>query len=100
MTNKTLKDEAVSFTGKNLKNISELKSVSVDLVVYDFKDTNANGEEYEYKYIEIEDKQYRIPPSVLSSLKQILEKKPQLKTFAVSKTGEGLNTKYTVIPLE
>jgi len=33
-------------------------------------------------------------------LKAILEKKPDLKTFSVSKKGQGMNTVYTVIPMD
>ena len=32
--------------------------------------------------------------------KAIREEKPDLKTFKVKKTGEGLKTEYTIIPIE
>ena len=43
---------------------------------------------------------YRVPGKVLGDLKAILEKKPTLKKFAVSKKGTGIQTSYTVIPLD
>jgi len=48
----------------------------------------------------VDDEEYRVPTSVLKSLKVILEDKPDLKFFKVKKTGEGLKTEYTVIPSE
>ena len=44
---------------------------------------------------------HEIPPpnSVVATLKEILKKNPDLKRFQVAKTGEGLKTRYTVIPL-
>ena len=42
---------------------------------------------------------YKVPVSVLSALKEILEVKPELKLFKVIKKGEGLKTEYTTIPL-
>lgn len=63
--------------------------------------TNAETQEpYEYNFIEVNGEKYRVPDSVLNNLKAILEKKPNLKTFCVTKSGEGRLTKYTVIPLE
>ncbi len=96
----TLKKSALNYVPNTPKKITELKQVSVDLVVQLHKDVNSAGEEYSYNYVEIDDEKYRVPDSVLKDLKSILEKKPTLKTFSVSKSGEGRNTKYTVIPLD
>ena len=49
--------------------------------------------------IVIDGEDYRVPVSVLKSLKAILEARPEVKNIKVSKTGEGLKTEYTVIPL-
>jgi len=35
----------------------------------------------------------------LKSLKAILEENPNLKDFKVKKSGTGMSTEYTVIPL-
>ncbi len=61
-----------------------------------FEDAEA---EFPFKYIEIEGEKYKVPISVLMNLKVILEENPNLKKFKVKKTGEGMDTKYTVIPL-
>jgi hypothetical protein len=44
--------------------------------------------------------EYRVPDSVLKALKDNLEVNPKLGWFKVKKTGEGLKTNYTVIPLQ
>ena len=96
----SIKDSAKSYVSKQTKNIAELKSVEVDLALLDGKGKDQTGKEFTYKYIEIDGDEYRVPDKVLKDLKAILEKKPTLKTFSVSKQGTGLNTAYTVIPLD
>ena len=96
----TLRTAAKTFVPKSAKNITELKSVDADLLIQTEVGTNSDGEEFSFNYIEIEGLKYRVPDSVLKDLKSILEKNPTLKTFCVSKTGEGRQTKYTVIPLD
>lgn len=98
--NQTIKESAMNYIPKSAKNITELQSVDVDLVLLKEKGIDIEGNPYEYNYIEQNGEKYRIPDSVQGALKEILKKKPTLKTFAVSKTGEGKLTKYTVIPLE
>lgn len=90
-----LKDEAKAYEPKaKVKNISELPSVETELVV--FHDEEA---EFPYSYIEVENERYKVPSSVLANLKAIFEENPNLKKFKVKKTGEGMDTRYTVIPL-
>jgi hypothetical protein len=83
-----------------MKNIADLEAVSVFQEFLKETRVNQEGKEYVVMYILIDGEEYRVPPSVLEQLKGILEEKPDLKTFKVKKTGEGLNTKYTVIQLE
>lgn len=96
----TIKEMSLIYRPKNYRNISELKSVDVTADIKLFVDKDESGEEYSYNYIEINGEKYRIPDSVLRDLKNVLEKKPNLRSFAVSKSGEGKQTRYTVIPLE
>lgn len=91
----TIKDEAKAYEPKQVNNISELSSVSTDMVLFEDKEA-----EFPYKYIEQDNQRYKIPTSVLGALKSILEDNPNLKRFKVKKAGEGMNTRYTVIPLE
>ena len=96
----TIKDAALTFEPKTTKNITELEKVPVALEIQTEEGVDANGEAYTYSYIELNDNRYRIPNSVVSTLKKILVKKPNLEYFAVTKDGEGRNTRYTVIPLD
>ena len=91
----SLKDTAINHETKSkVNNIADLQSVSTDLDVKE--DTEA---EFPYQYVEVEGLKYRVPGSVLANLKAILEENPELKKFKVKKTGEGMDTRYTVIPL-
>jgi hypothetical protein len=98
--NKTIKEHAMEYQPKTAKNITELKTVSVNLIPQIETGEDIDGKEYTYKYIEVNGEKFRIPESVLFNLKAIMEKKPTLQNFAVTKTGEGRSTKYTVIPLD
>ena len=96
----SIKDAALSYVPKSTRNIVELKSVPIDLVTFEETAKDQDGSEFTYKYIEVASEKYRMPDSVLKDLKAILSKKPTLKSFSVTKTGEGRNTRYTVIPLD
>ena len=95
-----LKDEAKAYVPEQTKNIADLKEVSVELNLEDREKIDNEGKPYKYKVIVVNGEDYRVPGKVLGDLKSILEKKSTLKTFSVSKKGTGLNTQYTVIPLE
>lgn len=98
---RTLKEEARGTTPPSkTKNIADLEAVSVDFLVKNDSFTNNENEEVNIKYIEVNADKYRVPQSVFNALNVILEDKPTLKTFKVKKTGEGMDTRYTVIPLE
>lgn len=99
MEQKTLKTEAQTYESHSVGNIADLPKVSTELAVEDREGTNDEGKTFSYKVIIVEDQEYRVPASVLKSLKAILEDNPNLKTFKVRKTGQGLATEYTVIPL-
>lgn len=96
----TIKDEAKTYESKQTKNIAELKEVTLDTAIFEEKAKDSNGVDFIYNYIEVDKERYRVPNKILSDLKAILEKKPTLTKFSVTKSGTGLNTKYTVIPLD
>ena len=96
----SIKESAKNFESKQTKNIAELKSVSVDLALMQRTAKDNNGAEFTYNFIEVDGEEYRVPDKILNDLKAILEKKPTLKSFSVSKQGSGINTRYTVIPLD
>ena len=94
-----LKDLANQYEPATTKNVSELGEVNINEEIVDetFKDNE--GKDFICHIIKRGKEKYRVPNSVLMQLKMILEKKPDLKKFSVGKTGQGLNTQYTVIPL-
>ncbi len=100
MAQKTLKEEAQDYVPQQTKNIADLPEVDVDLVLEDRTGKDKDQKEFSYKVIVVEGEDYRVPGKVLGDLKSIMEKKPGLKKFAVSKKGIGLNTQYTVIPMD
>ena len=90
-----LNEYAKAFEAKaKVNNIADLQSVSTELEVQ--TDSEA---EFPYDYVVVDGKNYRIPSSVVANLKAILEENPKLQKFKVKKTGEGMETRYTVIPL-
>lgn len=95
-----LNEAALNYVAPTTKNIADLDVVQTNLELLDRTGKDSTGEEFKYKVIIINDEEYRVPGSVLGNLKAILEQKKDLKTFKVTKQGSGMNTKYTVIPLE
>lgn len=98
---KSIKEEAQGFIPKQtkMKNISELPQVSVDLEIKEGKGIDEHDKEFSFKFVEINGERYRMPNIVLGLIKDILEENPNMQTFKVKKTGEGLKTRYTLIPL-
>ena len=92
----SIKEEANnSKTKSSVKNISELQSVDIDLLVQYEEST-----EFPYKYIEVNGVRYKIPKSVLDNLRIMLEDNPKMTKFKVKRTGTTKDdTRYTVIPL-
>ena len=94
----TIKEEAKAYQAPQTLNIADLDKVSVGIEVLSGEGKDKDGEEFKYKYAEIDGKQYRIAGSVLGGLKAILQKMPNLRFFSVLKQGTGMNTRYQVIP--
>ena len=95
----TLKEAAVAYEPPKTKNIADLEVIPTDLELIDREYSREDGTEFKIKVICIDNEEYRVPISVIKSLKAILEEKPNLATFQVKKTGEMLKTTYTLIPL-
>lgn len=98
----TIKEEAEGYEPKQTKTIADLEVVPINLVIKeDSFEVEENGEvkTVDQKVVTIEGEVYRVPNSVLKDLKVMLEDNPDLTSFKVKKTGEGMKTSYTVIPL-
>ena len=96
----TIKEEATAYEPQHTKNIAELEAVSMQQEIKKDTRKNKDGEEYSIAYVNVSGIEYRVPGSVLEQIQEILKEKPDLKTIKVTKKGEGMNTKYTVIQLE
>ena len=94
-----IKEEAQAYTAPQTKNIADLERVPIDLQIEEREFTKEDGTTFTIKVVVLNNEDYRVPISVLKSLKEIIKEKPDLKEFKVSKTGESLKTEYTVIPL-
>jgi hypothetical protein len=95
----SLKEEAKAYEPKQTKNIADLEQVPVELLVQTAKAEDKEGKTFEYRYVELNGEQYRVPPSVIAQLKEVLEARPDMLKFRVKKSGAGLNTKYNVVGL-
>ena len=96
----TIKESAKAYEPKKTKNIADLEVVRTDIDIKEETFNTGKEDEFTINTIVINDETYRVPDSVLKSLKAILQEKPELKTFKVVKSGEGFNTTYTVVSLE
>ena len=88
---------------KQTLNITELDKIDIDIPLLDdeFTFTNDKGQEetVKQKIIRVGGEKYKVPVSVLRQLKEQIKENPKLQYFKVKKSGEGLKTVYTVIPL-
>lgn len=89
----TLKDEA-KVSGP--KTVADLDILDLSLEVQDGAGTDSLGKPYSYQFVEVGNKEYRVPPSVLTQIKTILEKNPNCAKVQVMKEGEGLRSRYSV----
>ena len=94
-----IKQFAKEFEPQQMKNIADLEIVRADIEIHEEVRKNQDEEEYKVIFIIVEGEEYRVPPSVITQLKTLIEEKPDLKTFKVKKSGQGMGTKYQVIAL-
>jgi len=95
----SIKESANNYESTRTKNIAELTKVSTSLEIIERVFKEGTADEFRINVIVVEGNDYRVPSTVLSSLKEILAIKPDLEFFRVTKTGSDLQTKYTTIPL-
>ena len=97
----TLKQAAQNYKPQTTKNIADLPEVNIETMQLEDREGMDNeNKPFKYKVIVVDGEEYRVPGSVIGSIKGILDKKPTLKRVSVSKTGAGMQTRYTLIPLD
>jgi len=95
----TIKDMALNYVAP--PKIADLKEIAVDVEMFDDGEgvNPETDKSYSYSYIIVNDKQVRVPDSVITQLQEQLKANPTMRAFKVNKKGEGIMTKYTVIPI-
>jgi len=92
----SLKEEAIAYVQKQTLNVADLDKVDLSFPIEDRVGTDNEGKDFKYKVIVMNDQEYRIPNTVIEEIQKILKLKPETKAVKVSKTGAGLNTRYSV----
>jgi hypothetical protein len=96
----TIAEASKNYEMGKMANITELQRISTSVQVGEKTFKEGTAEEFRVLTVTVDGKLYRLPSSVLANLKVLLEERPTLKTFKVRADGSGMNTRYTVIPLE
>ena len=94
----TIKETAQAYEPPQTLNIADLEKIPIELELKDGTGKDKEGKEFKYKYAVVDGKQYRVAGSILGGIKAILQKMPDLKFVQVIKQGQGMNTRYQVIP--
>ena len=95
----TIREESMAYVPQENLNIADLDKVNTELTLTDEEREDKEGVKYSVKLATIDGKKYRVPLVVLGQLKTVMSAKPEMTEFKVIKSGEGKQTKYTVIPL-
>ena len=93
-------EEAKAYEPQRMKNIADLEAVSVKQEFHKATRKDKDKKDYNVSFIIIEGEEHRVPNSVLEQLQTMMQEKPDMTTFKVTKKGEGLNTSYQVVPLD
>lgn len=96
----TIKESAENYVPASSLTIADLEAVSVSTEIVKKTYKKDTPDEYTNNVIVQDGKDYRVPDVVRKQLKVMISEKPDMKTFKVKKEGEGIQTAYTVVPLE
>jgi hypothetical protein len=100
----TLKDTAQAYEPKRTLNIADLASFDISEPIEERTGKDGDGKEFANNVLIRDGKDYRVPATVLKSIKAMLEAYAEsgktVSTFKVTKTGEGMNTEYTTLCLD
>ena len=97
---KTLKETAQEYEAPSTMNIADLQLVPVDCAIEERKFKEGTDEEFTIKVALVNGESYRVPNSVLDTLRTLLKEMPSIKYVKVIKEGTGMNTRYKVVPKE
>lgn len=94
----TLRETAQAYEPPQTQNIAKLEKIPVDLDLQDGEGRNKDGAVFKYKYIVVEGVSYRVPGSVIGGIKSVLKKMPHVRYVTIDREGDGINTRYHVMP--
>lgn len=95
----TLKQYAERYEPKKTMNVTDLTAIAINEAIEEKSGTDSKGKDFSYLVILRDGKEYRIPYSVVDQIQALILEMPNLTEVKVTKKGEGMNTKYSVIPL-
>ncbi len=101
---KTLKEKAKAYEPKVTLNIADLDKVDLSFPVETRegittkkdKEGKEFEETYTYEVMVVNEIEYRVPNKVLEEIKKMMELRSDLTHVKVTKTGEGVKTRYEV----
>lgn len=97
----TLKEAAMAYKPKETLNIADLKEVPLNVPLEDKVINEGQPNEFVIIVAVIDEKEYRVPKTVLKSVQALLrdERTKNMKSFSVLKTGTTKDdTRYQVVP--
>jgi hypothetical protein len=101
---KTFKEAAEEYEHKKTANIADLDKFDISEPIEERTGKDNDGKEFKYNVLIRDGEDYRVPNTVLETVKGILvaneKHDKKVSTFSVEKTGEGMGTKYQVISLD
>ena len=95
----SIREEAEAYEPLETKNITELDTINTEIEISKKTFKEGTPDEFSINVFTVDDEEYRMPDSVLKQLKEQIAEKSDMTEFKVTKTGTGLSTSYTVIPL-
>lgn len=100
----TFKEAAENYEPHRTANIADLEKFDISEPIEEREGKDNEGKVFKYKVLVRDEQEYRVPNTVLETVKGILEAnakhEKEVTTFSVEKTGEGMGTKYQVITLD
>ena len=100
----TFKEAAEAYEPKKTANIADLETFDVSETLEEREGKDHDGKEFKYKVLIRDGVEYRVPNTVIETVKGIMaanaKHNKEVTTFAVEKTGEGMATKYQVVSVE
>ena len=101
MSNLSIRQKAIEATSENteIKNVADLVQINIDTVLESRTFAKGTDKEFTINGFEVDGVFYRVPNTVVTQIKILLEDIPDLQFVKVKKSGKDLNTVYMVSPV-